>query len=86
MNERSRATTLRLRTPTQVQVPGAAGPTGAPPRVPGGPPARPAGFEPRRPPQHQVHTFAPRRDPTSEAILAELAALGLAEAEDTDPR
>ena len=38
--------------------------------------------EPRR---QQVHTFVPRRaDPTSEAILAELAALGLVEADESD--
>ncbi len=80
MTERNRATTtLRLRTPTQVQVPGSA-PTGAPPPRAHALGARP-GFEPRR---QQVHVFAPRRDPTSDAILAELAALGLAEADDTD--
>jgi hypothetical protein len=45
-------------------------------------PAR-LGAEPRR--QQQVHSFVPRRvDPTSQAILAELAALGLAEAEDSN--
>lgn len=74
MTERNRATTLRLRTPTQVQVPGTAP---AAPRAYA--PAR-AGFEaPRR---QQVHSFTPRRDPTSDAILAELAALGLAETDE----
>ena len=77
MTERNRATTLRLRTPTQVQVPGGATAPAAPRAYA---PARP-GFEPRR---QQVHVFTPRRDPTSEAILAELAALGLAEADDAD--
>lgn len=76
MTERNRATTLRLRTPTQVQVPGSAAPAVARAYAP----ARP-GFEPRR---QQVHVFTPRRDPTSDAILAELAALGLVEADDTD--
>lgn len=74
MTERNRATTLRLRTPTQVQVPGT-----APATIRAYAPSRP-GFEaPRRP---QVQTFTPRRDPTSEAILAELAALGLAESDE----
>lgn len=76
MTEHNRATTLRLRTPLQVQVPGIA--PAAPQVYPSGRP----GFEgPRR---QQVHSFTPRRDPTSEAILAELAALGLAETDENN--
>jgi hypothetical protein len=71
MNDRNRATTLRLRTPTAPAAPGAMAPRSfatLPPR---------AGSEVRRP---QAQTYVPRRaDPTSEAILAELAALGLVE-------
>jgi hypothetical protein len=76
MTDRNRATTLRLRTPT------------APPSPLAGPPRnltvatpRPAGEAvPRR---SHLQTFVPRRaDPTSQAILDELAALGLAEPEE----
>ncbi len=75
MTERNRATTLRLRTPLQVQVPGV---TPAAPRAHA--PARGV-FESRQ----QVQTFTPRReDPTSAAILAELAALGLAEVDENN--
>lgn len=77
MSERNRATTLRLRTPLAAPVPG--GQTA--PRSYAATPARMAA-EPRR---QEVHTFVPRRaDPTSEAILAELAALGLVEADETN--
>lgn len=78
MTERNRATTLRLRTPMQVQVPGSA------PAAPRAYAPQRTGFEPRR--QH-VHAFAPRgEDPTSTAILAELAALGLVEVDEADQR
>lgn len=75
MTDRNRATTLRLRTPTQ-----APGPEGQLAPRPYSPiPARGAA-EPRR---QVVQTFTPRRpDPTSQAILAELAALGLVDGEE----
>lgn len=72
MTDRNRATTLRLRTRAQLVDPADA----LGPRAGSAVPVR-AGAEPRR---QQVYSFAPRRaDPTSQAILAELAALGLAE-------
>jgi hypothetical protein len=75
MTDRNRATTLRLRTPA------------APPSPLAGPPrnltvATPlaTGEAPRR---SHLQTYVPRRaDPTSQAILDELAALGLAEPEE----
>lgn len=78
MTERNRATTLRLRTPTQAPDPG----NQMAPRPYVAVPSR-GGMEPRRP--QQAHTFTPRRaDPTSQAILAELAALGLVEPDPSD--
>jgi hypothetical protein len=75
MTDRNRATTLRLRTPATPPSPLAGPPrnfTVATPRA--------AGETPRR---SQLQTFVPRRaDPTSQAILDELAALGLAEPEE----
>lgn len=76
MNERSRTTTLRLRTPTAA--PAAAA---VPPRSFVGAGAR-TGLETRRAP---LQTYVPRRaDPTSQAIMDELAALGLADPEERD--
>lgn len=70
MTDRNRATTLRLRTPTAPAAPGAMAPRSFAT-------VTPRSGEVRRP---QVQTFMPRRaDPTSEAILEELAALGLVE-------
>lgn len=78
MSEQNRATTLRLRTRLQAPVPGNQM-TSRPNTVV---PVRGNG-EVRR--QQLVHTVVPRRaDPTSQAILAELAALGLAEVDETD--
>jgi hypothetical protein len=75
MTDRNRSTTLRLRTPAAPSAASAPA-AGAAPRSFGAVPPRP-GMEPRRP---LVQTFIPRRaDPTSQAILAELAALGLAD-------
>lgn len=76
MSEQNRATTLRLRTRLQAPVPG----DQLAPRPNTVVPVRGHG-EARR---LQVHTITPRRtDPTSQAILAELAALGLADETDT---
>lgn len=77
MTDRDRATTLRLRTPP----PAAAAGNAAAPRAYATIQPRPGSEAARR----QVHTFAPRRaDPTSQAILAELAALGLAETDESE--
>jgi hypothetical protein len=81
MTDRNRATTLRLRTPTKPIVPDA---DGAPamarsPALGGtrpGPEGRRSHLQTYIPPQRRV-------DPTSQAILAELAALGLAEPDPT---
>ncbi len=71
MTDRNRTTTLRLRTPTPPAAPGTLAPRSFATLAPRN------GGEVRRP---QVQTFVPRRaDPTSEAILEELAALGLVE-------
>jgi hypothetical protein len=76
MTDRNRATTLRLRTPTSAPAIGS-----APPRTFTGPGPR-AGLEVRRTP---LQTYIPNRpDPTSRAILDELAALGLADPEERD--
>lgn len=76
MNDRNRSTTLRLRTPTAAPTVGS-----APPRSFVGAGQRP-GFEGRRAP---LQTFIPRRaDPISQAIMAELAELGLADPEERD--
>ena len=75
MTDRNRATTLRLRTPTA-----APSVTSAPPRSFVGAGHRIGVEAPRRAP---LQTYIPRRaDPTSEAILQELAALGLVEPEE----
>lgn len=77
MNDRNRTTTLRLRTPTAAPAGGM-----APPRGFASPVAPRVGFEARRAP---LQTYIPNRpDPTSRAILDELAALGLADAEERD--
>jgi len=82
MNERTRATTLRLRTPATAPTVGA-----NPPRSFVGTGQRAGleirmGGEPRRAP---LQTYVPNRaDPTSRAILDELASLGLAEPEERD--
>ncbi len=74
MTDRNRATTLRLRTPAAPAAPGTLAPRSYAPL-----PQR-SGVEARRPP---MQSFAPRRpDPTSEAILEELAALGLVDRDD----
>ena len=74
MNDRNRTTTLRLRTPTAAPTVGP-----VPPRSFVGAGQRP-GFEGRRTP---LQTYIPRPpDPTSQAIMAELAALGLADPEE----
>lgn len=82
MNDRNRATTLRLRTPTAAPAAGAAPPrsfVGAGPRA--GLETR-TGYEPRRAP---LQTYIPNRpDPISRAIIDELAALGLADPEERD--
>jgi hypothetical protein len=82
MNERNRATTLRLRTPTAAPAVGSNPPrsfVGAGPRA--GLETR-MGQEPRRAP---LQTYIPNRpDPTSRAIMDELAALGLADPEERD--
>lgn len=82
MTDRNRATTLRLRTPTRPSVPGAT--DGVPlPRSSAVGSARTV-VEPRR---SNLQTYIPpqrRADPTSQAILAELAALGLADPDPTD--
>lgn len=81
MTDRNRATTLRLRTPTRPVVPGADGAPTAPRSPSAG--TRP-GLESRR---SNLQTYIPaqrRADPTSQAILAELAALGLADLDPTD--
>jgi hypothetical protein len=78
MNDRNRAVTLRLRTPL------AAAPAvgSGPPRSFVGTGSRGGGLETRRTP---LQTYIPNRpDPTSRAILDELAALGLAEPEERD--
>lgn len=76
MNDRNRSTTLRLRTPTAAPTVGS-----APPRSFVGAGQRP-GLEGRRAP---LQTFIPRRaDPISQAIMAELAELGLADPEERD--
>ena len=76
MNDRNRTTTLRLRTPTAAPTVGS-----APPRSFVGAGQRQS-FEGRRAP---LQTFVPRRaDPTSQAIMAELAELGLADPEERD--
>jgi hypothetical protein len=76
MNDRNRTTTLRLRTPTAA--PAAAS---MPPRAFTSVSPR-AGLEVRRTP---LQTYIPNRpDPTSRAILDELAELGLAEPEERD--
>jgi hypothetical protein len=76
MNDSNRATTLRLRTPLSAPSTNA-----APPRSFAGGGQR-TSFEGRRPP---LQTFIPNRpDPTSRAILDELAALGLVEPEERD--
>ena len=81
MNDRNRATTLRLRTPVAPPASGAAPPrsfVGAGPRA--GLETR-AGLERRAP----LQTYVPNRpDPISRAILDELAVLGLAEPEERD--
>ena len=75
MTDRNRATTLRLRTPTA-----APSATSAPPRSFVGADHCIGVEAPRRAP---LQTYIPRRaDPTSEAILQELAALGLVEPEE----
>jgi hypothetical protein len=75
MTDRNRATTLRLRTPATPPSPDALAP-----RSFVGAGSRSGGAEVRRP---QVQTFVTRRaDPTSKAILDELAALGLAETDE----
>lgn len=80
MTDRNRATTLRLRTPIAAPASGSAPPrsfVGAGPRA--GLEAR-SSVEPRR---AQLQTYIPNRpDPTSRAILDELAVLGLAEPEE----
>jgi hypothetical protein len=75
MTDRNRATTLRLRTP-------APAPSLANQVTPRAYVAAPRlGAEPRR---TIVQSFAARRaDPTSQAILAELAELGLVEPDDS---
>jgi hypothetical protein len=82
MTDRNRATTLRLRTSATPSVPGADGAPAAPRSfTPGA--GRPM-MEPRR---SNLQTYIPPRraaDPTSQAILAELAALGLAEPDPTE--
>jgi hypothetical protein len=76
MNERTRTTTLRLRTPTAAPTVGS-----APPRSFAGAGHR-TSMDVRRTP---LQTYIPNRpDPTSRAILDELAALGLAEPEERD--
>ena len=76
MNDRNRSTTLRLRTPTAAPTAGS-----TPPRSFVGAGHR-SGIEGRRAP---LQTFIPRRaDPISQAIMAELAELGLADPEDRD--
>jgi hypothetical protein len=76
MNDRNRTTTLRLRTPTAAPSPAA-----SPPRSFAGPGVR-SGQEVRRAP---LQTYIPRRpDPTSQAIIDELAALGLADPDERD--
>jgi hypothetical protein len=76
MTDRNRSTTLRLRTPTTPPSPGAMPPRG----FAASPPRTSIGTEPRRSP---LQTFVPRRtDATSQAILDELAALGLVEPEE----
>jgi hypothetical protein len=74
MTDRNRATTLRLRTPAA-----APSPLSAPPRTFVGAGQRLGVEAPRRAP---LQAYVPRRDPTSEAILQELAALGLVEPEE----
>lgn len=82
MNDRNRATTLRLRTPTAAPTVGS-----NPPRsfVGGG---QRAGLETRMGPETRrapLQTYIPNRpDPTSRAILDELAVLGLVEPEERD--
>jgi hypothetical protein len=82
MTESNRTTTLRLRTPTA-----APAPASVPPRNFVGVGARAglearSGMETRRTP---LQTYIPRRaDPTSQAIMDELAALGLADPEERD--
>ena len=74
MTDRNRATTLRLRTPAAPAAPGALAPRNFASLAPR------AGSEVRRPP---AQAYIPRGpDPTSQAILEELAAMGLVEAED----
>ena len=74
MTDRNRATTLRLRTPAAPAAPGAMAPRNFASLAPR------AGAEMRRP---ALQTYVPRGpDPTSQAILEELAALGLVEAEE----
>ena len=76
MNERTRTTTLRLRTPTAAPAVGS-----VPPRSFAGAGHRTA-MDVRRTP---LQTYIPNRpDPTSRAILDELAELGLAEPEERD--
>ena len=74
MTDRNRATTLRLRTPAAPAAPGAMAPRNFASLAPR------AGVEVRRAP---LQSYAPRGpDPTSLAILDELAALGLVEGEE----
>jgi hypothetical protein len=76
MTDRNRATTLRLRTPAPAPSPA----NQVTPRAYVAAPSR-LGAEPRR---TIVQSFVARRvDPTSQAILAELAELGLAEPDDS---
>ena len=75
MNDRDRTTTLRLRTPAAPSA------MAVPPRQFVGAGSR-TGVDVRRAP---IQTFVPRRaDPTSQAIMEELAALGLADPEERD--
>ena len=73
MTDRTRSTTLRLRLPPTATVGAAPSPAGLPPRI---------GSEPQRFGPRPVVAMVPRGlDPTSKAILEELAALGLVEKE-----
>ena len=73
MTDRTRSTTLRLRLPPTAAAGVAPSPAGLPPRI---------GLEPQRFGPRPVVAVVPRGlDPTSRAILEELAALGLAEKE-----
>jgi hypothetical protein len=74
MTDRTRSTTLRLRLPPTAAAGVAPSPAGLPPRI---------GLEPQRFGPRPVVAVVPRGlDPTSKAILQELASLGLVEKED----